>query len=379
MNARQIRKRLVQMVIVLIGISFFTFILTYLSPGDPVTAMYSASGSMPSEAVLEATREELGLNDPFLVQYWNWLTGCLRGDFGTSYSMHKPVLQLLSSRLMPTLKLAFASLLIMLIFSVPLGMLSAVYRGKPIDYLVRGITFFGVSMPNFWVGMLLLYLFAIQLKILPVVSSGQGFKKIILPALTLAFAMMGKYTRQVRTAVLEELNQDYVIGARARGVKESTILWRHVFPNALLPLVTMLGLSLGSLLGGTAVVEVIFSYQGLGNLAVTSISARDYPMIQGYVLWIALIYMGINLIVDISYDYLDPRIRESQKTPAGRRKAKAPMTVSAAGWKRPLASRTATLENASGTGNKVSSGSADSSLPHITDAASGAGTGSEGR
>ncbi len=322
MNARQIRKRLVQMVIVLIGISFFTFILTYLSPGDPVTAMYSASGSIPSEEVLEATREELGLNDPFLVQYWNWLTGCLHGDFGTSYSMHKPVLQLLSSRLLPTLKLAFASLLIMLAVSVPLGMLTAVNRGKPIDYIVRGLTFFGVSMPNFWVGMLLLYLFAIWLKLLPVVSSGQGFKKIILPALTLAFAMMGKYTRQVRTAVLEELNQDYVIGARARGVKESTILWRHVFPNALLPLVTMLGLSLGSLLGGTAVVEVIFSYQGLGNLAVTSISARDYPMIQGYVLWIALIYMGINLIVDISYDYLDPRIRESQKAPSGRRKAR---------------------------------------------------------
>lgn len=319
MNIRQIRKRLLQMIIVLFGISFLTFILTYLSPGDPVTAMYSASGSMPSEAVLEATREELGLNEPFLVQYWNWLTGCLQGDFGTSYSMHKPVLQLLSSRLMPTLKLSFASLLIMLVVSVPLGMLSAVYRGKPIDYLVRGLTFFGVSMPNFWVGMLLLYVFAIQLKLLPVVSVGQGLKKIILPALTLAFAMMGKYTRQVRTAVLEELNQDYVIGARARGIKESTILWRHVFPNALLPLVTMLGLSLGSLLGGTAVVEVIFSYQGLGNLAVTSISARDYPMIQGYVLWIALIYMVINLIVDISYDFLDPRIRESQKTPSGKK------------------------------------------------------------
>ncbi|MCC8100788.1 MAG: ABC transporter permease [Clostridiales bacterium] len=313
MNARQIGKRLLQMVIVLFGISFFTFILTYLSPGDPVTAMYSASGSMPSEAVLEATREELGLNEPFLVQYWNWLTGCLHGDFGTSYSMHKPVLQLLSSRLWPTLKLALSSLAIMLVVAVPLGVLSAVYHGKLIDYLVRLFTFLGVSMPNFWVGMLLLYFFAIQLKILPVVSSGGGWKQIILPALTLAFAMVGKYTRQVRTAVLEELNQDYVIGARARGIKESTILWRHVFPNALLPLVTMLGLSLGSLLGGTAVVEVIFSYPGLGNLAVTSISAKDYPMIQGYVLWIALIYMAVNLVVDISYDFLDPRIRENDK------------------------------------------------------------------
>ncbi|MDO5422199.1 MAG: ABC transporter permease [Eubacteriales bacterium] len=312
MNAKKLGKRLLQILIVLIGISFLTFMLTYLAPGDPVTAMYTATGMMPSEAVLEQTREELGLNKPFLVQYWDWLTGCLHGDFGTSYSLRKPVLELLSSRLWPTLKLSLTSLVIMLLIAVPFGMLSAVYKGKPIDYLVRAFTFFGVSMPNFWVGLLLLYVVALQWKLVPVISTGQGFKKIILPALTLAFAMSAKYTRQVRTAILEELSQDYVTGARARGVKESVILWRHVFPNALLPLVTMLGLSLGSLLGGTAVVEVIFSYPGLGNLAVTSITAMDYPMVQGYVLWIALIYMVINLLVDISYNYLDPRIREKR-------------------------------------------------------------------
>lgn len=312
MSAKQIGKRILQIVVVLIGISFLTFMLTYMSPGDPVTSMYSASGMMPSEAVLEQTREELGLNEPFLVQYKNWLSGCLHGDFGTSYSLRKPVLELLASRLFPTLKLALLSLVIMLLVSVPFGMLAAVYKGKAIDYLVRGFTFFGVSMPNFWVGLLLLYLLALKWKLVPVISSGQGFDKIILPAVTLAFAMAAKYTRQVRTAILEELSQDYVVGARARGIKESVILWRHVFPNALLPLVTMLGLSLGSLLGGTAVVEVIFSYPGLGNLAVTAITAMDYPMIQGYVLWIALIYMVINLLVDTSYNYLDPRIREKR-------------------------------------------------------------------
>jgi peptide/nickel transport system permease protein len=201
----------------------------------------------------------------------------------------------------------------MLVVSVPLGMLSAVYKNKPIDYLVRGITFFGVSMPNFWVGTMLLLIFALKLKVLPVVSSlGNGLQAIILPAITLAFAMSAKYTRQVRTAVLEELNQDYVIGARARGIKESVILWKHVFPNALLPLITMLGLSMGSLLGGTAVVEVIFTYQGLGNLAVSAITNYDYPLIQGYVLWIALIYMIINLVVDISYNFIDPRMREKR-------------------------------------------------------------------
>lgn len=312
MNKKQLGKRLIQIVIVLIGISFLTFALTYLAPGDPVRSMYAANGNIPSEAVLEQTREEMGLNEPFLVQYGNWLTSCLHGDFGTSYLLKKPVVDLLLSRLAPTLKLALMSMVLMLIVAVPFGMLSAVYKGKPVDYIVRFFTFFGVSMPNFWVGLLLLYYIAMKLKLVPVVSAGQGFDKMILPAVTLAFAMSAKYTRQVRTAVLEELGQDYVTGARARGIKERTILWRHVFPNSLLPLVTMLGLSLGSLLGGTAVVEVIFSYQGLGNLAITAIKGMDYPLIQGYVLWIALIYMVVNLVVDLSYDFLDPRIREKR-------------------------------------------------------------------
>ncbi|MCD8154279.1 MAG: ABC transporter permease [Clostridiales bacterium] len=309
MSKKQLGKRFLQIIIVLFGISFFTFLLTYMSPGDPVRTMYAVSGTMPSEEVINQTREEMGLNEPFLVQYGNWLWDLLHGDFGTSYSNKKPVVELLSARLWPTIKLALVSLVLMLIVSVPLGMLSAVYQNSPIDYFVRGFTFLGVSIPNFWFGLLLMLVVCVQLKLLPVVSIGNGFEKIILPAVTLAFAMASKYTRQVRTAVLEELNQDYVVGAEARGIKKSTILWRHVFPNSLLPLVTMLGLSLGSLLGGTAVVEVIFSYPGLGNLAVSAITAMDYPLIQGYVLWIALIYMVINLIVDISYDFLDPRIR----------------------------------------------------------------------
>ena len=309
---RTLAKRLLQMIIVLFGISFFTFCLTYLAPGDPVLTMYAASGTMPSEEIIEATRDEMGLNDPFLMQYARWLGNCLKGDFGTSYSMNQPVLSIIGEKIVPTLKLAFLSLLIMLAVAVPFGVIAAVKQNRPIDYLIRGCTFLGVSIPHFWVGLLLLYLFALKLGLLPVVSTGNGISKIILPAITLAFAMSAKYTRQVRTAVLEELNQDYVVGARARGIDERTILWRHVFPNALLPLVTLLGLSLGSLLGGTAVVEVIFSYPGLGNLAVSAITAYDYPLIQAYVLWIALIYMVINLIVDLSYDLLDPRIRESR-------------------------------------------------------------------
>lgn len=302
--------RFLQIVVVLLGISFLTFGLTYVAPGDPVRAMYAASGTIPDEEILEQRREAMGLNEPFLVQYLNWLDDCLHGDFGTSYSLNRPVAELLLARLWPTLKLALLSLLLMLVVAVPLGILSAVRKGGVLDYLIRGVTFLGVSLPNFWVGLMLLYFFGVQLGVLPVVSSGQGFDRLILPAVTLAFAMTGKYTRQVRTAFLEELNQDYVTGARCRGIKESVILWRHVLPNSLLPLLTMLGLSLGSLLGGTAVVEVIFSYPGLGSLAVDAITSMDYSLIQGYVLWIALIYMVLNLLVDLSYGLLDPRIKK---------------------------------------------------------------------
>ncbi len=309
MGKKQLLSRLLQMLIVLIGISFLTFLLTYLSPGDPVRNMYTATGIMPTEELIQQTRDEMGFNDPFLTQYFRWLGNCLKGDFGNSYSLNKPVVSLLSARLWPTLKLTLMSLGIMLILAVPLGVLSAVYKNKPIDYFVRAITFFGVSIPNFWVGLLLILIFCVKMKLLPVVSSGGSFRDLLLPAVTLAIAMSAKYTRQVRTAVLEELGSDYVIGARARGVRERKILWGNVFPNSLLPLITMLGLSVGSLLGGTSVVEVIFSYPGLGSLAVNAITSADYFLVQGYVLWVAVIYMVINLIVDLSYNYVDPRMR----------------------------------------------------------------------
>ncbi|MEL7623900.1 MAG: nickel ABC transporter permease [Clostridiales bacterium] len=307
---RQLAKRLTQIVIVLLGISFMSFLLVYLAPGDPVRAMFAVSGNIPSEEIMAEIREEMGLNRPFLIQYASWLKNCLQGDFGTSYSQGKPVAQMLASRVWPTLYLAFLSLAMMVAMAVPAGVISALCQNRPIDYVMRGGTFLGISMPNFWVGLLLLYLIGVKLKLLPVVAVGMGFKKMILPAFTLAFAMAGKYARQVRAAILEEMNQDYVSGALARGLSESTVLWRHVIPNAMLPLLTMLGLSLGSLLGGTAVVEVIFSYPALGSLAIAAIIAMDYPLIQGYILWVALIYMLVNLAVDISYSFLDPRLRK---------------------------------------------------------------------
>jgi len=309
LSIKRLGNRLLQMLIVLIGISFLTFLLTYMSPGDPVRNMYLSTGIMPSEKEIEETREAMGFNDPFLVRYGRWIGGCLQGDFGESYSLNKPVVDLLMARLWPTLQLTIASLLIMIIISVPLGILSAVYKNKPIDYIVRAVTFFGVSLPNFWVGLMLILVFCVQMRIFNVVASSGSLQDLVLPAVTLAIAMSAKYTRQVRTAVLEELSSDYVVGLRARGVPEWKILWFNVLPNSFLPLITMLGISIGSLLGGTSVVEVVFSYPGLGNLAVNAIMSSDYYLIQGYVLWVSVIYMIVNLVVDISYNYIDPRIR----------------------------------------------------------------------
>lgn len=312
MNLKNIGKRLLQMVIVLIGISFLTFFLTHLAPGDPAAAMYEAAGITPTQEQLATARAQMNLDQPLVIQYTSWLTGCLNGDFGTSFSKHNAVLSLLSERLIPTLKLAIFSIILMLIFAIPLGILSAVKQDKWIDYFIRVINFMGISMPGFWVGLMLLYFVGLKLNWLPVISNDTGITKLIMPGITLAVAMTSKYTRQVRTAILEELSMDYVIGARARGAGWGRILWNHVLPNAMLPLITMLGLSFGSLLGGTTVVELIFGYPGLGQLSVTAVLARDYPLIQGVVLWIALIYMVINLIVDISYSILDPRIREAR-------------------------------------------------------------------
>ena len=312
MLTKKIMTRMGQMLIVLFGISFLTFLLTYLAPGDPAEAMYEAAGILPTEQQLETARLSMGLDKPFAVQYFNWISGVLRGDLGTSFSKSTPVAAALGQRLMPTLKVALLSMAMMLAVSVPLGVISAVHRDGAADYIVRFLAFFGISVPGFWLGLLLMRFFGLTLRWLPVVSAKAGFKEMILPCLTLAIAMSAKYTRQVRASVLEELSQDYVIGAKARGVPYRRILWRHVFKNSLLPLITLLGISFGSLLGGTSIVEIIFSYPGLGNLAVDAVRARDYPLIQGFVLWIALIYMVVNLAVDLSYDLIDPRIREAR-------------------------------------------------------------------
>ena len=312
MTKKQLLGRIAQIVVVLVGISFITFALIMLSPGDPVRQMIAGNEDiMVSQQEIEALRHELGLDKPFIFQYLDWLGRAVHGNFGFSYMVKKPVVEQLMESLPATVILAAASSIFMLVVAIPAGIYSAVKRNSVFDYVVRGLTFVGVSVPNFWMGLMLLWVFGLKLGLVPIVGGRVSLENLILPALTLGIVMASKFTRQVRTAVLEELNQDYVVGARARGMSESHILWKEVLPNAMLPLITLLGLSFGNLLGGAAVVEIVFSWPGLGYLAVESIIYRDFQLVQGIVLWIALMYMIINLIVDISYTHLDPRLRKA--------------------------------------------------------------------
>ena len=311
MTKKQILARIGQIVLVLLGISFITFALVMLAPGDVVRQMIAGNEDIiVSQAEIDALRAELGLDKPFFFQYLDWLGRALQGNLGFSYMVKKPVVEALWEGLPGTVLLSLASLFMMMVVSIPAGIYSAVKRGSVVDNIVRAFTFMGVSMPGFWVGLMLLWIFGLKLDLLPIVGGEIGLETLIMPSLTLAIAMASKYTRQVRTAILEELHQDYVVGARARGMTESHILWKEVLPNAMLPLITLLGLSLGNLLGGAAVIEMVFQWPGLGRLAIEAITYRDFQLVQGVVVWIALMYMVINLVVDMSYNHLDPRLRK---------------------------------------------------------------------
>ena len=311
MTKKQILARIGQIVLVLLGISFITFALVMLAPGDVVRQMIAGNEDIiVSQAEIDALRAELGLDKPFFFQYLDWLGRALQGNLGCSYMVKKPVVEALWEGLPGTVLLSLASLFMMMVVSIPAGIYSAVKRGSVVDNIVRVFTFMGVSMPGFWVGLMLLWIFGLKLDLLPIVGGEISLETLIMPSLTLAIAMASKYTRQVRTAILEELHQDYVVGARARGMTESHILWKEVLPNAMLPLITLLGLSLGNLLGGAAVIEMVFQWPGLGRLAIEAITYRDFQLVQGVVVWIALMYMVINLVVDMSYNHLDPRLRK---------------------------------------------------------------------
>ena len=302
-------RRFLQLIPILFGITFLSFLLMYLAGSDAVTEMYSNRGVEVAQEIIDERKAALGLNLPFFQQYLNWLGGMLQGNMGISYVTGEDVLTAFMRKLPATLLLTGSAVAVTVLISLPCGILAAVRHDRPVDLLLRFGSFLGNAMPNFFVAMLLMEFLGIQLGILPVIASGTDIESAIMPTLTLAIAMSAKYLRQVRSAVLEELNKEYVQGARARGVSESVILWKNVMKAAMLTIMTLLALSIGSLLGGTAIIESIFMWDGVGKLAVDAINMRDYPLIQAYVMWMAIIYVFVNLTADLLYHYFDPRIR----------------------------------------------------------------------
>ena len=305
---KYILKRFLQLIPVLIGITFLSFAMMRIAGSDAITELYGDKGAVAQE-VIDAKRAELGLDQPFLTQYLAWVGGILTGDMGISYISGRDVFQTFVSKLPATLLLTALSICATVIISIPLGVLAAVRHDRFTDYFLRFFSFIGNSLPNFFVALLLMQVFSIHWKVFPVISNGTTVQSAVLPTLTLAIAMSAKYMRQVRATVLEELNKDYVEGAKARGIRGRVILWKSVLKSSMLTIITLLALSIGSLLGGTAIIESIFMWDGVGKLAVDAITMRDYPLIQAYVVWMAIIYVMVNLITDLLYHALDPRIR----------------------------------------------------------------------
>lgn len=305
---KYVLQRIVQLIPILIGITFLSFAMMRIAGSDAIYELYGDKGAV-SQEIIDAKRAELGLDQPFLTQYLAWLGGFLTGDMGISYISGRDVFRTFISKLPATLLLTALSIAVTVLISIPLGVLAALRHDRWIDYLLRIFSFIGNSLPNFFVALLLMQLFAIRFSLFPVIADGVNLSSAVMPTLTLAIAMSAKYMRQVRATVLEELNKDYVLGAKARGIRGRVIVWKNVLKSSMLTILTLLALSIGSLLGGTAIIESIFMWDGVGKLAVDAITMRDYPLIQAYVVWMALIYVLVNLITDLLYRFLDPRIR----------------------------------------------------------------------
>ena len=297
-------RRLAQSVLVLLGVSFVVFFILYLT-GDPALVL------LPPDATAEDIRkfrEEMGFNDPFIVQYGRFLGGALRGDFGQSVRHGEPAFSLVLERLPATFQLSGAALLVALVLAIPAGVLSAVRRNTVTDYVATVVALLGQSMPTFWLGIMLILVFSVQFNLLP--SSGRGgLEHLVLPAVTLGLFTTARITRLTRSGMLEVLNQDYIRTARAKGVSGRPVVWKHAFKNAAIPIVTIVGIELGTLLGGSVITETIFAWPGVGRLSVQAIYNRDYPVVQAAVFLLASTFVLVNLVVDLLYTYLDPRIR----------------------------------------------------------------------
>ncbi|OMC88437.1 nickel ABC transporter permease subunit NikB [Viridibacillus sp. FSL H7-0596] len=301
-------KRLSSLIPILLGISIITFILLHLIPGDPAVAYLRLSNIPPTDVVVTDLRLELGLDNPLYIQYFDWLVKVIQLDLGISYLSKNAVSDEILLHLVPTIQLTVTALFFIVVISLPIGVLSAIYKGKWIDQFSRIIAFVSVSMPTFWFGFLLIYFLSVKLDFFPVLGRGT-LAHLVLPSLTLAFGYIGTYIRLLRASMLENLNEPFVVYARARGLRQRQIISRHVLKKSILPVVTALGMSFGNMLGGAVIVETIFAWPGMGQLFVSSILNQDYPMIQGCVLFMSVIFVFCNLLVDVTYSFLDPRIR----------------------------------------------------------------------
>ena len=311
--ARYLLQRLFALVPVWLGISFVAFVLANLTPGDPARMMMQRQlDRQPTAAEVRSARDQLHLDDSFLVRYVRWLRDAAAGDLGTSYRTGESVTGALLDRFPATLQIAAIGISLAILVALPLGALSAVWRNSPIDHLARVLSLAGASMPNYWVAYLLILVFAVNLQVLPV--SGRGdWRNLVLPSTTLALSGMASLMRLTRAEMLEVLGQDYIRTGRAKGLREPAIVVRHALRNALIPVLTVAGLRFGYLLGGAVVVETIFAWPGIGKYVLDSIFDRDYPVIQGFVVFMGTVFLLINLAVDVAYGILDPRIRSHQR------------------------------------------------------------------
>ncbi len=305
-------RRLFQLLFLLFGISFLVFSSMYLAPGDPASMI---GGPTATESDLNAIRDNLGLNDSFLTQYGHYLASVVQGDLGFSYQTRQPVSEAIAVRFPNTLKLAIASMVIAIIIGIFAGLISALKHNSWLDVSSTTFALAGISIPNFWLGALLILVFSVNLQWLPVAGLSdpwftvEGLKQMVLPAITLGTGSAAMIARMVRSSMLEVVRADYVRTARAKGVKERNVIWIHTLKNAMIPVITVIGLNFGALLGGTIITEKVFAINGVGRLMIDAIAARDFPMVQGSVLLVATLFVLVNLVVDIVYTYVDPRIK----------------------------------------------------------------------
>ncbi|MBM7871367.1 nickel transport system permease protein [Clostridium pascui] len=303
-----IRKRILSIIPILIGISFLSFVIINLGSSDPAEVALRVNEVTPTDEAVQQMRNKLGLDKPFFERYTIWLGDSLKGDFGESYVNNKPVIGEIRQALPATLSLASVSLVITILISVTVGVLCAVYEGSIGDKITRGIVFLGTAMPSFWVGLLLIWIFSVKLNLFPT-SGMETVSSIVLPAVTLSLAYISTYVRLIRNNMIQNKQENYVLYGRVRGLKESTII-KHIFKNSLQSSITALGMSIPKLIAGTVIVENIFAWPGIGRLCVTAIFNRDYPIIQAYILIMAVMFVLCNLLVDVFSASIDPRMRK---------------------------------------------------------------------